>query len=56
MAAVHSCNSLDKQKERPKSEQYLTILGIAQYAGYPQIDCEKECCRAYYEGRESKKN
>ncbi len=24
----------------------LVVLGIAQDAGYPQIGCEKECCRA----------
>ena len=42
-----------EMKERPK--QYLTVLGIAQDAGYPQINCEKECCKSYYDGEESKK-
>ncbi|WP_111683459.1 MBL fold metallo-hydrolase [Winogradskyella tangerina] len=37
------------------SEQYITVLGIAQDAGYPQINCEKKCCSAYYNGEESKK-
>lgn len=50
-----NCNSSDKEKEPQKPGQYITVLGIAQDAGYPQIDCEKECCKAYYEGRESKK-
>jgi len=36
-------------------KQYITVLGIAQDAGYPQINCEKECCRAFYDGTESKK-
>jgi len=33
----------------------MTILGIAQDAGYPQINCEKECCKYFYDGFESKK-
>jgi pyrroloquinoline quinone biosynthesis protein B len=36
-------------------QQYITILGIAQDGGYPQINCEKECCNIYYEDKESKK-
>jgi pyrroloquinoline quinone biosynthesis protein B len=36
-------------------EQFIVILGIAQDAGYPQIGCDKECCEAYYEGKEKKK-
>ena len=38
-----------------KSEQYITVLGIAQDAGYPHIDCVKDCCQAFYDGEESKK-
>ena len=38
-----------------KSKQYITVLGIAQDAGYPHIDCFKECCQAFYDGNESKK-
>ena len=36
-------------------DKFLVVLGNAQDAGYPQIGCEKECCKAYWEGRESKK-
>lgn len=42
-----------ESKERPK--QYITVLGTAQDAGYPQIGCNKTCCQAYYDGKESKK-
>lgn len=38
-----------------KSSQYITVLGIAQDAGFPQIDCEKPCCDAYYNKEEDKK-
>ncbi|NNE32527.1 MAG: MBL fold metallo-hydrolase [Winogradskyella sp.] len=37
------------------SKQYITVLGIAQDAGYPQINCEKPCCNEYYKGNETKK-
>lgn len=52
-----NCNSNDKLeiKNETKPNQYITILGISQDAGYPQIDCDKECCNAYYEGTEPKK-
>lgn len=50
-----SCDLPNKEKEQQKLNQYITILGIAQDAGYPQINCEKECCKEYYDGKESKK-
>ena len=31
-------------------------MGIAQDAGYPQVDCDKECCRMFYNGEETKKH
>lgn len=48
------------QTERKKTvdgnvKQYITVLGIAQDAGYPQINCNKDCCEAYYKGEEEKK-
>ncbi|EDP71673.1 coenzyme PQQ synthesis protein B [Flavobacteriales bacterium ALC-1] len=50
-------NSEMKTEINKKSfaNQYITILGIAQDAGYPQINCEKTCCKAYYDGDEAKK-
>lgn len=36
--------------------KFLVVLGIVQDAGYPQIGCEKECCKAFWEGKENKKN
>lgn len=35
------------------SSPYLVVLGIAQDAGYPQANCEKECCRPVWEGKAS---
>ena len=49
-------NSLPSGKtENVFSDKFLVVLGITQDAGYPQIGCEKECCKAYWEGKEKKK-
>ena len=48
-----SKNIVDKFDEKPR--QYITVLGIAQDAGYPQINCEKDCCKSFYNGEESNK-
>lgn len=38
------------------SEVYLTVLGIAQDAGYPQAGCEKANCQLYWDGKEEKRH
>ncbi len=38
------------KEEKP----YIIILGIAQDAGYPQIGCDKDCCKKVYEGKATK--
>ena len=59
IATIESCRSKEtnsgeaEQKKLP--EKFLVVLGIAQDAGYPQIGCTKECCTAYWEGKEEKK-
>ena len=50
-----SCDNEIKENETHELRQYITVLGIAQDAGYPQINCEKECCKAYNEGKVEKK-
>lgn len=37
------------------TDPYLVVLGIAQDAGYPQANCEKDCCRPVWEGKASGK-
>lgn len=39
---------------KPIISQYLTVLGVAQDAGFPQINCDKSCCKAFYDGNEPK--
>ncbi len=30
-------------------QPFMVVLGIAQDAGYPQIDCKKDCCKKYWD-------
>jgi len=50
-----SCNSKQNKKASKGSNQYITVLGVAQDAGFPHINCNKDCCKAFYDGKESKK-
>jgi len=50
-----SCNSDSKTEGVNKPNQYITVLGIAQDAGFPHIDCDNDCCNAFYDGSENKK-
>ena len=45
-----------KEQEEVLPIQYITVLGVAQDAGYPQLGCEKKCCLAFYDGKEEKKH
>lgn len=55
-----SCSSNEKSgttnEQKNLFDQFLVVLGTAQDAGYPQIGCTKECCTAYWDGKEAKKN
>lgn len=57
---IAGCNSDKKSKASDQSkylpDQFLVVLGTAQDAGYPQIGCTKECCTAYWNGKEEKKH
>jgi len=52
---VLSCTSKSKSNETIPNGQYITVLGTAQDAGFPQINCDKFCCKAFYVGEETKK-
>jgi pyrroloquinoline quinone biosynthesis protein B len=34
----------------------LAVIGVAQDAGYPQIGCTQNCCKAFYNNEEPKKH
>lgn len=46
----------DSATPEPLPDQFISILGIAQDAGFPQADCEKEHCRQYWEGEVEKRH
>lgn len=56
---LFSCQSSPKKNKEsvPANlpDTFISILGIAQDAGYPQAGCQKACCAAYYNGKETKK-
>lgn len=52
---ILGCTTKSKSKETKLNGQYITVLGIVQDAGFPQINCDKDCCKAFYTGEESKK-
>ena len=43
---------VDKQPNSHSQSAFVLILGIAQDAGYPQANCEKEQCKKYWQGEE----
>ena len=53
-----SCQ-ISKEKKQKKSttklKQYITVLGVAQDAGYPHIGCQKQCCKDFYTGKSKNK-
>jgi pyrroloquinoline quinone biosynthesis protein B len=48
--------SCSEKHTEQTSKQFIVVLGIAQDAGYPQLGCNKECCKAVYDGKEEKKH
>ncbi len=34
---------------------YVNVLGIAQDGGFPQANCQKECCKAVFEQKDARK-
>lgn len=59
LAFIAGCKQMNNNTANVKGknlpDQFLVVLGIAQDAGYPQAGCEKECCMAFYSGKEEKK-
>ncbi|MGN8225347.1 MBL fold metallo-hydrolase [Gracilimonas sp. BCB1] len=51
---IYGCADNPPTEEQP--EQFITILGIAQDAGFPQADCLKEHCQQFWEGKAKKRH
>lgn len=35
----------------PEKDAFIVVLGIAQDAGYPQIGCDKDCCKKHWDNK-----
>ena len=40
--------------QNAEKDPFIVVLGIAQDAGYPQIGCDKDCCKKYWNKRIAK--
>jgi pyrroloquinoline quinone biosynthesis protein B len=47
--------ALNEVSSQSSPHPNITVLGIAQDAGYPQADCKKDCCKAVWKGAISRK-
>ena len=47
-----ACN---QPAEKTPITPYVMVLGVAQDAGYPQMNCKKECCKQAWENPELKR-
>ena len=45
----------ETKKENSKKTPYVMVLGIAQDAGYPQMNCKKPCCEKAWENLDLQK-
>lgn len=53
--SILSCSSTP-QEEPSNSSQHITVLGIAQDAGFPQAGCDKANCTQFWLGNEDKRH
>ena len=47
-----ACN---QPAENTPTTAYVMVLGVAQDAGYPQMNCKKECCKQAWENSDLKR-
>ena len=48
-------NETSNQIPNPASTTYIKILGVAQDAGFPQINCYKDCCKNLWDNKSLRK-
>ena len=44
--SIFNCAKIESGNE-PTSNQYITVLGIVQDAGFPQLGCENTNCQQF---------
>ncbi len=50
----HAQDQPSKNPELPNTP-FIIVLGVAQDAGFPQADCQKDCCKAVWAGEVEQK-
>lgn len=55
LSIIVSCKTEKATSKDLPLTPYIYVLGVAQDAGYPQINCEKECCHRVYKKSENKR-
>ena len=52
LGVLISCQLKSAEVGNEGEDVYIKVLGVAQDAGYPQIDCHKQCCERFWAGEE----
>ena len=55
VVVLFSCSEKQQSNSEVQTQPYILVLGSAQDAGYPQIACQKECCRRVYKNPKLKR-
>ena len=50
------CTGNSSENNIGHTQQFISVLGIAQDAGFPQADCNKEHCQQYWNGEVEKRH
>lgn len=53
---ITACSEKNDPELTQQPDQFITILGIAQDAGFPQADCQKEHCQQFWDGEVEKRH
>ncbi|WP_428235605.1 MBL fold metallo-hydrolase [Gracilimonas sp.] len=53
---ISGCTEKSTPDETEPAGQFITILGIAQDAGFPQADCQKVHCQQFWDGEVKKRH
>ncbi|MCP9291385.1 MBL fold metallo-hydrolase [Gracilimonas sediminicola] len=53
---ISGCTEKSTPDETEQTGQFITILGIAQDAGFPQSDCQKVHCQQFWDGEVKKRH
>jgi pyrroloquinoline quinone biosynthesis protein B len=53
---IAGCTKQPAPSSGSQPDQFITVLGVAQDAGFPQADCQKEHCQQFWDGAVEKRH